>query len=335
MDDEQKLQSEIDLISGDETGTSTRGATTGTDEDKGSSSGASEDGGSGKDDGNSGSLSGTCYISVTANPSAGASTIYVKKSSDTGTGSTQLQLVSGTEYTLYTIASSGYSFTGWYLDNVLQSSNTTFNYTETSSKLSNKEFEARFALNSGSSSTLTISIDPSGSGRVTGAGTYTNSTEVTVTATPNSGYSFKGWYESTGTAAAAGKAVSFSSTYTFVLKKNTTLIAKFSEGQATSWISQNNTQYDIYTYMSIPNSLAESFEMNGMTFNGSKITSFSLVNTEQGRTTTILSYMFTYDFGEYVDLEQINYDFDYYIELNGTTVHNGMTSIVATQQFEK
>lgn len=163
MDDEEKLQSEIDLVSGDETVTPTRGATTGTDEGKGADdSGETDNGGTGTvsgsdgddDSGGSGSVAGyTLY--VTANPVAGASNIYVKKAADSGFGSTQIQLIANTQYTLGVTAAQGYTFSGWYLNNSLYSNNTTFNYTPSGRIGADMTFEARFTSSQGGDSGTT------------------------------------------------------------------------------------------------------------------------------------------------------------------------------------
>lgn len=161
MDDEQKLQSEIDLVSGDETGTPTRGAT-GTDDggetDKGGTGTVSGSDGDG-DGGGSSSVAGyTLY--VTANPTAGASNIYVKKTSDSGFGSTQIQLLANTQYTLGVTAAQGYTFSGWYLNNSLYSNNTTFNYTASGRIGADMTFEARFESSQGGGDSGTTTRTP-------------------------------------------------------------------------------------------------------------------------------------------------------------------------------
>lgn len=151
MDDEQKLQSEIDLISGDETGTSTRGATTGTDEEKGSTSGTGDTGTTGEEDGDKGSTgvsgdsgnTGKYTLSVVANPTAGASSVTVKKANE-AKPSQSIEIEGGAQYTLNAIAASGYTFSGWYLNNALQSSSAQYTYTAPSTVSQNLQFEARF-----------------------------------------------------------------------------------------------------------------------------------------------------------------------------------------------
>lgn len=342
MNDEEKLQSEIDLVSGDETGTSTRGATTGTDEGKGADdSGETDKGGTGTvsgsdgdgDGGGSSSVAGyTLY--VTANPAAGASNIYVKKKSDSGFGSTQIQLIANTQYTLGVTAAQGHTFSGWYLNNSLYSNNTTFNYTASGRIGADMTFEARFSVSGGvASNTLTLSVDPTGSGTVSGGGTFPANANVTITATPNTGYTFMGWYESTGGNIANSKAISFSSTYNFILKKTTSLIAKFKPaGETTHYISPDSHEREVTININIPNALYSSFSLNNILFNNDVITQYEST-TSQFSMNGIRSrtYSFIYDFGENTNIEEIDLDLEYEVVVNGVTKAGTMTSNVLAE----
>ncbi len=68
--------------------------------------------------------------------------------------------------------------------------------------------------------TVTVLANPANAGGVTGGGSFAASSSVTVTATANSGYTFANWTEN-------GSAVSSSSSYTFTLSSNQTLVANF------------------------------------------------------------------------------------------------------------
>ena len=70
------------------------------------------------------------------------------------------------------------------------------------------------------SCSVNVTSDPSNGGSVTGGGTYTNGSICTVTATPNSGYYFLNWTSN-------GIVVSNSSTFSFNVGSNTTIVAHF------------------------------------------------------------------------------------------------------------
>ncbi len=67
---------------------------------------------------------------------------------------------------------------------------------------------------------VSLSSNPSNGGTTSGGGTYNSGSSVTVTATPNSGYTFTNWTEN-------GVQVSTSSSYTFLISSNKTLVANF------------------------------------------------------------------------------------------------------------
>lgn len=69
--------------------------------------------------------------------------------------------------------------------------------------------------------TVTISVNPALSGTTTGAGTYASGTNVTVTAAPAIGYQFVNWTENSVQA-------SSTSSYTFLITADRTLVANFS-----------------------------------------------------------------------------------------------------------
>ena len=69
--------------------------------------------------------------------------------------------------------------------------------------------------------TISVSASPAGGGTVGGGGTFPAGTSRTVTASANSGYTFANWTEN-------GGVVSTSSSYTFTLNSNRSLVANFS-----------------------------------------------------------------------------------------------------------
>ncbi len=72
-----------------------------------------------------------------------------------------------------------------------------------------------------------VLLNSDGNGFVSGPATAVSGDCVTVEAAPDNGYSFSGWYEN-------GKLVSSSAKYSFVVKSNRTLTAKFIEGSLLS-----------------------------------------------------------------------------------------------------
>ena len=70
--------------------------------------------------------------------------------------------------------------------------------------------------------TINVSANPANAGNVTGGGTYNEGTYCSVMATPASGYEFVNWTE-------GGNVVSTSSSYTFMVTGNRTLVANFQE----------------------------------------------------------------------------------------------------------
>jgi hypothetical protein len=68
--------------------------------------------------------------------------------------------------------------------------------------------------------TITVRASPRADGTVSGGGTFAEGSSHTVTATPNGSHSFIHWTQS-------GRVVSTSSSYTFTLNGNVTLVADF------------------------------------------------------------------------------------------------------------
>lgn len=113
--------------------------------------------------------------------------------------------------TVIATANTGYNFLGWYESDKQVSDSPTYSFTVTSGR----NLTAKFAADKHS-----ITTNATAGGTVTGAGNYDYNSNITVKATPNTGYSFAGWYEN-------GTKVSDSQTYSFVVTKNRTLEARF------------------------------------------------------------------------------------------------------------
>lgn len=142
---------------------------------------------------------------VTASPAAGGTV--------TGGGTYN----TGTTVTLNASANSGYAFDGWYENNTRISSSNNFSFIITS----NRTIEGRFSQ-AGRTYNLTLSASPSAGGTVSGGGSYQSGTNATAIATPNSGYTFVGWYE-------GETLVSSERNYTLAMNADHTLQARFQQ----------------------------------------------------------------------------------------------------------
>ncbi len=149
-------------------------------------------------------------------------------------GSSNGTYVEGSTITLNASPNEGYHFDGYYEDDTLLSDDEvyTFNITK------NIEITAKFALNLPKYS---FSITSSEGGVVSGttSGSYDEGTKIELSATPLSGYRFDGYYDSNDIL------VSSSKTYSFVLKSNTSLIAKFIEIGETDFPNDTELVYTI------------------------------------------------------------------------------------------
>ena len=143
---------------------------------------------------------------VTASPAAGGSV--------TGGGTYN----SGSTVTLNASANTGYAFDGWYENNTRISSSNNFSFIIST----NRTIEGRFSQ-AGRTYNLTLSASPSAGGTVSGGGSYQSGTNATAIATPNSGYTFLGWYE-------GETLVSSERNYTLAMNADHTLQARFQAG---------------------------------------------------------------------------------------------------------
>jgi uncharacterized repeat protein (TIGR02543 family) len=135
----------------------------------------------------------------------------VTNATDGGTATGGSSFDYNAKATVIATANTGYNFLGWYENDKQVSDSPTYSFTVTSSR----NLTAKFAADKHS-----ITTNATAGGTVTGAGNYDYNSNITVKATPNTGYSFAGWYES-------GTKVSDSQTYSFVVTKNRTLEARF------------------------------------------------------------------------------------------------------------
>lgn len=140
----------------------------------------------------------------------------------------------GTQISLTAVSEEGSHFDGYYENGILLTSEEvyTFNIDR------NTKIIAKFALNLPKYS-FSITSTEGGSVSGTTSGSYDEGTKIELSATPLSGYRFDGYYDSNDVL------VSSSKTYSFVLKSNTSLIAKFIEIGETDFPNDTELVYTI------------------------------------------------------------------------------------------
>jgi len=114
--------------------------------------------------------------------------------------------------TLVATPQSGWIFVGWYEGNTRVNTNATWTFNATA----NRTLQARF-------NQWTITTSTEGSGTVTGGGTFNHNETVTLVATPQSGWTFDGWFE-------GNVRVNTNATWQFAVTTNRTLRARFVQG---------------------------------------------------------------------------------------------------------
>jgi hypothetical protein len=148
---------------------------------------------------------GNFAINLSSNPLAGGTT--------TGSGSH----AAGSSVTVTASPNAGYAFINWTESGVIVSASSSYSFMLNA----NRTLVANFKLISGSQFAVILSSNPATGGTTAGAGLYNAGSSITVTANPNIGYSFINWTDN-------GVIASTSSSYTFALNANRTLVANFS-----------------------------------------------------------------------------------------------------------
>jgi len=143
-------------------------------------------------------------VALSSKPAAGGTTI--------GSGSFN----AGTAVTVTATPNAGYTFVNWTNNGVIASTSPGYQFTLNG----NTKLVANFQLITASQYKLILLSKPATAGTTTGAGFYNMGASVTVTATANAGYNFTNWTNN-------GVIASTSSSYTFPLNANTTLVANF------------------------------------------------------------------------------------------------------------
>jgi uncharacterized repeat protein (TIGR02543 family) len=141
-------------------------------------------------------------VSTSSSPSAGGTT------SGGGTYNP------GTYATVTATPASGYQFLNWTEGGTAVSTNPKYTFLVYASRTLVATFQSISFI------TIITLSNPGSGGTTTGAGTYTASSIISVTATPATGYQFANWTE-------GGFVVSTSTSYSFTVSANRTLVANF------------------------------------------------------------------------------------------------------------
>ena len=124
--------------------------------------------------------------------------VYVSRNIDEGgvvTGGGEYQ--KGSSVTVTAAANSGYRFTGWYVDNVAVSTESTYTFTAESDMVLTAKFErvrSSGGNGDGSSSTCTIKLDTNGGNELKNISVKRGQTIGSITEPTKEGYVFTGWY---------------------------------------------------------------------------------------------------------------------------------------------
>ena len=129
--------------------------------------------------------------------------------------------------TLVATSNAGYTFSGWYKDNIKVSTDLTYSFNMT---YNDEAYEARWNTNS---YTLSLASDMEEAATITGAGDYDYNTTATAKVVLNTGYVFNGWFD-------GETKVSDSLEYSFTMPHDdVNLIAKFGYDSFDITISMN------------------------------------------------------------------------------------------------
>ena len=143
-------------------------------------------------------------VTLSSNPVAGGVT--------TGAG----VFAQGSVVAVGAVPNAGFTFKNWTSNGAIVSTSTSYQFT----MAGNSTLIANFAAVTPGNFAVNLSSNPVAGGTTSGSGSHAAGSLVTVSATPNAGYAFINWKEN-------GVIVSASSSYSFVLNANRTLVANF------------------------------------------------------------------------------------------------------------
>ncbi|WP_069657950.1 ice-binding family protein [Arcticibacter eurypsychrophilus] len=122
----------------------------------------------------------------------------------------------GSFVTVTAVPESGFTFANWTDNGTVVSTSSSYQLT----MAGNKALVANFTEVTAGNFAISLASSPAAGGTTNGAGSFAAGTPVTVTATPNVGYTFVNWTE-------AGAIVSPSSSYSFAVSRNRSLVANY------------------------------------------------------------------------------------------------------------
>ena len=141
----------------------------------------------------------------------------------------------GATVALTATANEGYTFDGWYENNVkITNATEVYSFTATA----DRTLEARFTPPIPTTFTITTTVAPTESGMITGGNennTYNSGENVVLTAIANANYAFEGWYENNV------KIEDATEIYVFTATADRTLEARFVLAKHTVTLSRNIT----------------------------------------------------------------------------------------------
>ena len=141
----------------------------------------------------------------------------------TGTGT----YASGSTCTLSATPNNNYTFVNWTKNGTVVSSNPNYSFIVTG----DASFVANFEQEP-IEYTITLNAEPANGGTVSGGGTYTEGYTCVISAMPNTGYVFERWTRN-------GTEVSTNPTYSFVVNRNATFVAHFTQNSNQATITAN------------------------------------------------------------------------------------------------
>ena len=179
-------------------------------------------------------------VSLSSNPSNGGTT--------SGGGTYN----SGSSVTVTATSNSGYTFTNWTENGTQVSTSSSYTFTISSSRT----LVANFTAIPPTQYSVSLSSNPTNGGTTSGGGTYNSGSSVTVSAIANSGYLFSSWTES-------ATQVSTSSSYTFTISSNRTLVANFSIAATPTITVSTHSLPDFGSVIVGQNSSAQPYTVTG------------------------------------------------------------------------
>ena len=195
----------------------------------------------------------------------------------------------GETVTISATANSGYVFDSWTANGETISTNATYSFALNSDMSITANFTRQYQI--------AVNVNPANAGTVTGAGTYNAGSQATLTATANNGYVFERWTIN-------GESVSTSTSYTFTVNADVTVIAQFTQ-QYQVTLNANPTNggtmtgagyYNLGAQATITATANTGFVFDRWTINGETVsTNASYVFAVNGNVTAVAHFLARYN----------------------------------------